>query len=141
MRVTPWFVPLAVVVAAAAGVGGARLFTAPSYVRAYAAAAAHPGTGTRDPVTSHFVVAGLRCVDTARTMAGLLDEVPGVIRCECFASRNEARVTFDPGVTTPATLKEAIEGPVYDSTSFRFEYGLYRVLRMDGRDVANGAEG
>jgi copper chaperone CopZ len=131
MRIPVWIVPALVVAAIGAGLGGAQVFTAPSYTRVYAAGPAPHGGP--EPVTSKLTVRGLRCVDTARTMSSLLDDVPGVIRCECFASRNEARVTYDPALVSAPDIRQALEGPVFDSTSFRFDYGLFEVVRIDGR--------
>lgn len=126
MRVTGWLVPVLVALAAAAGIGGARFLAAPSYSRDYAVA-------TGRPETIRLVVRGLRCVDTAERLGGQFEDVPGVLRYVAYASRNEAHVTYDGGVTGPDAVRAAIEGPVVDPESGEVEFGAFEVISMDGR--------
>jgi copper chaperone CopZ len=127
MRVPGWLVPVLVLLATLAGIGGARFLAAPSYTRDFAAAV------TGRPETVRLVVRGLRCVDTARRLGGQLEEVPGVLRYVAYASRNEAHVTFDGAATGPAALREAIEAPVVDPESGDIEFGVFAVVSVDGR--------
>ncbi len=129
MKAPLWIVPALVVVAAAAGIGGARLFAAPSVVRDFAATASEE----RRVV---FVVEGVRCVDTAERASRQLEDVPGVIRFTAWAPRAKVEVTYDPAVTDPAAMKDAIEGPVYNETTGEFLFGVYAVREIDGVEVA-----
>lgn len=130
MKVSGWMVPLLVLAAAGAGIGGARLFAAPSYAVDFAAAS--PAVR---PETARLVIRGLRCVDTARTVAGQLEEVPGVLRFVAYASRNEAQVTFDAAVLDPTALTEAIEGPVFEEQTGRILFHQYEVVSIDGNKI------
>lgn len=108
MRVTRWLVPLLVVLAAGFGIGGARFFAAPSFTRDFESPAP---AGRLESV--RMTVRGLKCVDTARTVAAQLDGVSGVRRFVAYASRNEAQVTYDPALINPGAIEEAIEGPTF----------------------------
>jgi hypothetical protein len=130
MRVSRWIVPLLVAAAAAAGVGGARLFAAPSYTQEFASV-----TPPSRIETARFVVRGLRCVDTARTVARQLEATPGVLRYVAYASRNEAQVTFDAAVVGPTALIEAIEGPVFDQRTGEIFFHQYEVVSIDGNKI------
>ena len=134
MRAPAWIVPALVVVAAAAGVGGARLFAAPSVVRDFGAAA--PEGAVRRAV---FVVDGVRCVDTAQRAADQLAGTPGVVRFAAWASRAKVEITFDPAVTDASALREAIEGPVHDATTGEYLFGVYSVREVDGVKVAESS--
>ncbi len=129
MRVSPWVVPALVILAAALGIGSARFLAAPSFTRDYAAAA-----GARVE-TVRFVVRGLKCVDTARQLAGQFADEPGVLRCVAYASRNEARVTYDAAVTDPRALRAAIEGPVVDEASGQIRFHQFEVVSPDGGGI------
>ena len=128
MRVSPWVVPVLVVLAAVLGMGGARFLAAPSFTRDYAAGGARVET-------VRFVVRGLKCVDTARQVAGQFADVPGVLRYVAYASRHEAQVTYDAAVTDPQALRAAIEGPVVDEASGRILFHQFEVRSMDGATI------
>jgi hypothetical protein len=130
MRAPRWIVPALAVACAAAGVGGARLFVAPSVTREFAAAA--PGAATRK---AKFVVNGIRCVDTAERAAGQLAGLPGVVRFTAYAARARADVVYDPAVTGPAAIREAFEAPVHDAATGEYLFGLYTVAEVDGVKV------
>ena len=127
MRVPHWIVPALVVVAAVAGVGGARLFAAPSVVRDFGAAP--PGAAPRHVV---FIVQGVRCVDTAERAARQLEDVPGVIRFTAWAARAKVEVIYDPAATGAPALKDAIEGPVFDEATGEFLFGVFAVREIEG---------
>ena len=129
MRVSPWIVPVLVILAAALGIGGARYLAAPSFTRDYAAA------GGARVATARFVVRGLVCVDTARQLAGQLADEPGVLRCVAYAARNEAQVTYDAAVTDPRALRAAIEGPVVDEASGQIRFHVFEVRSIDGAAI------
>lgn len=126
MKAPAWVVPVLVVAFAALGIGGARFLVVPSVVKDYPGAAA---SGLR--VTT-MVVEGVKCVDTAERAAAQFEGVPGVARFTAYASRNRVEVAFDPSRTSPAALREALEGPVYDPATGEFLFGIYRVVEMDG---------
>jgi hypothetical protein len=126
MRVPLWMVPVLVMLAAVLGIGGARLFAAPSFTRDYA-----PAAGARVE-TVRLLVRGLQCVDTARQLAGQLAGQPGVLRCVAYASRQEAQVTYDAAVTGPQALRAAIEGPVVDEASGQIRFHQFEVVSLDG---------
>lgn len=130
MRVSPWAVPLLVVALAALGIAGARLLSLPSYTRTFSPV---PPDAARREVT--FVVDGLRCVDTARRVAAQLEGLPGVVDFTGFATRHEARITFDVRRTDAVALRRAIEGPVHDPTTGRFFFHQFRVVGTDGPAV------
>lgn len=130
MRVPPIAIPLLVVLAALMGLISARQFAAPSWTQEY-------GGGARswETATTVMRIRGLRCVDTARTLTAQLDDSLGVSRCICYASRNEARIEYEPGRTTPEAIREAIEAPVFDAESGEFRFHQFTVLAVDGEDV------
>lgn len=126
MRISGWAVPVLVALAALLGIGGARWFSAPSYTRDFGAPAGRPEA-------IRLVVRGLRCVDTARTLGGQLEEEPGIVRVVAYASRNEAQVTYDPAVTGPEAIRAAIEGPVVDEETGEIVFHAFEVVSVDGR--------
>ena len=127
MKAPAWVVPALVVACTAAGVGGSKLVTAPSLTQVYAEVA--PGVATR---TSVFVVAGVKCVDTARRAAHQLEGTNGVLSLEAFASRARLEVTYDPARTSAREIRDAVEGPVHDAATGGYLFGLYKVIEMDG---------
>jgi len=129
MRVSPWVVPVLVVLAAVLGIGGARFLAAPSFTRDY------PAAGDARIETVRFVIRGLKCVDTAKQVAGQFADEPGVLRCVAYASRNEAQVTYDAAVTSPQALRAAIEGPVVDEASGQIRFHQFEVRSIDGAEV------
>jgi hypothetical protein len=129
VRVPAWVVPVLVALAAVLGIGGARLLAAPSFTREFAAAT------PRQVETVRFTVRGLKCVDTARRVAGQLRDVPGVLRYVAYASRNEAQVTYDAAVTGPQALQAAIEAPEVDQASGRILFHSFRVVSLDGAEI------
>lgn len=135
MKAPAWVIPALVVACTAAGVGGSKLVTAPSLTQVYADAA--PGVATR---TSVFVVAGVKCVDTARRAARQLDGMSGVQHLEAFASRARVEVSYDPALTDAAAIREAFEAPVHDAATGEYLFGLYEVIEMDGVKIEPGNE-
>lgn len=130
MKVGWGWIPVAVVLAAALGIGAARFAVVPSYERAFAAAPASASL-----VRSTFKVRGLKCVDTAERVAQQLDGVKGVAHFTGFASQRRAVIQYDPAQVTPRELVDAIEGPVYDEESGMITFGDFKVLEVDGKEV------
>lgn len=126
MKAPRWIVPVLVVLAAAGGIWGSRIFSAPSFVRDFSSPAGRPQT-------VRLTIQGLKCVDTAARLAGQLEEEPGVIRYAAYASRNEAQITYDGGLTNPEALRETIEGPVIVKETGEILFNQYEVLSIDGR--------
>lgn len=129
MRVSPWWIPAAVLVLALLGIGSASFVAVPSYTRDFQPAAAADAAGLR---TAVLLVEGLRCVDTAERAAVQLEDTCGIIRFVAFASRNRAEVTFDPAQTGPAAIIQAIESPVYNEATGEVAFQVYRVIEVDG---------
>jgi len=130
MKVSAWIVPFLIALAAGGGIGGARIFAAPSFSRDFGPAEA----GGR-PESVRMVVRGLKCVDTARTLAGQFEGVPGVIRYVAYASRNEARVTYDGAVTGPQALEEAVEGPVFVPGTGEILFHQFEVVSIQDEPI------
>jgi hypothetical protein len=128
MKASPWAVPALVILAAVGGIGGARLFAAPSVTRDFSASAGRPET-------VRFVVEGLKCVDTAERLASQLEGRPGVMRFVAYASRNEARISYDAAVTGPEALRVAMEGPVFIRDTGEILFNQYKVVSIDGRKI------
>ncbi len=126
-KVSPWWIPTAVLVLALFGIGSASLVAVPSYTRDFQPAAA----ARRGQRTTVLLVEGLRCVDTAERAAVQLEGAPGIIRFEAFASRNRAEVTYATR-TDPAAIIQAIESPVYNEETGEVAFGVYRVVEVDG---------
>lgn len=131
MKIPPVVIPVAVLLAILAGLYSARLFEAPSWTEEFPGGA----EGKSRIVATVMQVRGLRCVDTARTMTGQLAEASGVSRCVCYASRNEARIEYDPEKIDPSGIREAIESPVFDEESGEIRFNQFTVLSIDGEDV------
>ena len=129
MRAPQWVVPVLVALCAGLGLGAGKLVAVPSVVQELA-----PETG--NPLrTTVFVVDGVRCVDTAAGAARQLVGLPGAVHFTAYASRNRVEIRYDPAATSPAALREALEGPVYDEASGEYHFRVYGVVEMDGVKV------
>jgi hypothetical protein len=129
VRVPAWVVPALVVVFAALGIGGARLLAVPSVVKEF------PGSTASGLRVTTLVVEGVKCVDTAERAAAQFEGVPGIARFTAYASRNRVEVAFDPSETSPKAIRETLEGPVYDPATGEYQFGVYRVVEMDGLEI------
>ena len=127
-----WSVPALVVLFAAAGVGGARLFAVPSV-----ALDLSPASGG-ERRTTVLVVDGVKCVDTAERAAGQVKGLAGVSRFVAYASRNRVEVTFDPARSSVAQIVEAFEGPLREPATGEYLFHVYRVVEVDGVKVNAG---
>jgi len=131
--VSRYTVPLLVVLAAALGLGGARLFAIPSVELQLVPEGAESGGATAEV---SLLVDGVKCVDTARWAASTLEELPGVHRFVAYASRNRVDVTYDPSQIDVGQIRAAIEGPVHDEESGEFLFGMFEIVEIDGRPVS-----
>lgn len=131
MKVSPWVVPILIVLLIAVGLSAKGLFAIPSLTVDFPV---DDATGTELTRTVAFVVDGVKCVDTARRACSTLEGLPGVIRCVAYASRNRVEITFDPVRTNVEALREAIEGPVYDEGSEEFLFHLFTVMEIDSEE-------
>ena len=122
-------VPILIVLITVGALYGATVFAIPSVVVEYPPGP-HPSAHVQTVV---MIVDGVRCVDTAATAAMGLNDTPGVMRCEAFASHSRLEVTFDPQVTTPEALRESIEGPIYDTETGNFLFNQFKVARIDNK--------
>lgn len=130
MKAPLWIVPVLIVLCAGLGLGGARLFAAPSVTRIFAVPP--QGTVSRTVV---LVINGVRCVDTAAGAARQLEDLPGALSFAAYASRGRVEVTYDAAVVDVPALIEAIEGPVYDEAAQEFRFGVFAVREVDGSTV------
>ena len=131
MKVTPWIVPVLIVLLIAMGLSAAGLFAIPSLILEFPVDEPIGAELTR---TVAFVVDGVRCAGTARRACSTLEALPGVIRCVAYASSSRVDITFDPTRTSVDALREAIEGPVYDEESKAFLFHVFTVLEIDRQE-------
>jgi hypothetical protein len=132
MKVSRWVVPVLIVLLIAVGLFGADTFAIPSLTITF------PGNekAAADSIrTVVFVVDGVKCVDTARKASSTLKEIPGVIRYVAYASHNRVEIAYDATRTGVESLREAIEGPVYDEASQEFLFHVFEVLEIDTPDL------
>jgi copper chaperone CopZ len=128
MKVSRWVVPVLIVLLIAVGLFGADTFAIPSLTINFAE---DKKTAAESIRTVVFVVDGVKCVDTARSASSTLEEIPGVIRYVAYASRNRVEITYDATRTGVESLREAIEGPVYDEASREFLFHVFKILEID----------
>ena len=76
---------------------------------------AAPATAARQPTVAKaaFKVSGMTCAGCETTIKLALDRTPGVRNSEVSYDRGEAVVEYDPAVTTPEKLREAISETGY----------------------------
>ena len=126
MKVSPWIVPILIIVLTLAGLIAAKHFAIPSAEVEFSKA----------PAGSHIqatimVVDGVRCVDTALTAIKTLKNTPGIIKVTAYASHNRLEILFNPEYTNTDQIKEAIEGPIFDATAGEFLFNQYKVLKIN----------
>ena len=131
MKIPQYTVPILVIAATLAGLGIAEMFAIPTVEIDFASAPLETTQDTPPRIAVvKLLIPAVRCADTARSAAGNLEEVDGVLSYVSFASHNRVEITYDPGVTDPSALIEAIEGPVYDATSGEFHFGVFVVAEI-----------
>lgn len=123
MTVSKWIVPIMVVVLTAAGLGVAQLFSIPTVELDFVDTVDVP----QKVAVMTMIIPGVRCADAAKSAASNVEGIAGVVRFVGFASHNRVEITYDPQLTDPASLVEAIEGPVYDAESGEFLFGVFVV--------------
>ena len=96
-------IPLLVALALAAGYALRGGFTRPTLTTTFAD---KPGT------QATFIVEGIRCRGTARLLASLYEDAPGVFAIQTFATERKAVFTFDASLTSPQRIREIMEAPI-----------------------------
>jgi len=133
MRVSPWIVPVMILVLTILGLLGAKLLVFPSVEVTFPGGDA-PLAGRSQ--TSVFLVDGVKCVDTIMPVIQSLQDLPGIIRGVGYASTSRIEVTFDSGRTDCEAIRKCMDGPVFDEENGIFLFGIYRVLEIDGERVS-----
>lgn len=120
MRVSPWAIPVIVVLVFAGGYFGRALFAIPT-----TSITVGSGEGSK----LECIVAGVKCKGTATFFTSLFEEVEGVNGIETFAADHKAVITYDEAVITPEEIKKVIEqevqfsdgsiGTVFECTSMK----------------------
>ena len=128
-KIPEWMVPALLVVITAIGLTGGSLIALPSFKKDFGYAAAGPDEAEKVVLT----IDGLRCVDTASSVASQLDGLPGVIGFTAFASRHRAEILFDENRIDVTALRRSIEGPVYDEKSDQYLFHRFTVVEIDGK--------
>jgi mercuric ion transport protein len=77
------------------------------------AANSTPATIVGETATSTFTVRGMSCASCEVTIKLALKKTPGVKRADVSYDRSEAVVYYDPKMTTPDKLREAIDSTGY----------------------------
>ena len=68
--------------------------------------------GAGPDATATLRIEGLLCSACAANVRRRLERAPGVRSAQVDLERGQARVTYDPGRTTPEALAAAVEGAV-----------------------------
>lgn len=55
-------------------------------------------------------IAGMSCQGCVKTVASVLEALPGVARVEIALAAGQARIVYDPGLTRTEDFTNAIEG-------------------------------
>ena len=96
-------IPLLVAFALVGGYNLRTTFTRPTLTTTFAE---KPGT------RATFVVDGIRCRGTARLLASLFEDTPGVLAIQTFATERKAVFTFDANVTSRDQIRAIMEAPI-----------------------------
>src|SRR5688572_32006045 len=83
-------------------------------------------------------VGGMTCAACQATVQRALSKEPGVLDAAVNLMTESAAVTFDPAVTTPATLVGAIQRTGYEAAFPSFDQDA--LAAQDARDLAQAAE-
>jgi len=129
MKVTTWSVPLIIIVMIVLSVTTSRLFAIPSLTIDFIKPEQTTGLSTR--VTT-LIVEGVKCVDTARAASNAVAFKKGVVRFTAFASYNRVEITYEPTLISPADIKAAFEGPIFDPETGEFLFNQFKVRSIDG---------
>lgn len=60
-------------------------------------------------------VEGMHCGGCVKNITGLLQALPGVAQAEVSLAAGQARVVYDPALTSPQALCTAIENAGFDA--------------------------
>lgn len=120
MKISPWILPLLVVIALFGGYGLRSAFTQPTTTNV-------AGELTGSKCTA--IVSGLKCKGTATFFVSLYDSTSGIKAIETFASDHKAIFTYDPNLITTDSIKAIMEQMI------RFEDGteaqVYECLSLE----------
>jgi Cu+-exporting ATPase len=83
-------------------------------------------------------VGGMTCAACQATVQRALSKEPGVIDAAVNLMTESAAITFDPAMTTPATLVGAIQRAGYEAAVPSFDRNA--LAEQDARDLAQAAE-
>jgi Cu+-exporting ATPase len=83
-------------------------------------------------------VGGMTCAACQATVQRALSKEPGVLDAAVNLMTESAAITFDPAVTTPATLVGAIQRTGYEAELPSFDRDAF--AEQDARDLAQAAE-
>ncbi|MBN2385260.1 hypothetical protein JXQ70_20485 [bacterium] len=132
MKIPNWSVPLIIVLMIALSVSAAKWFAIPSLTIDVINPAKLETMTTQ---VAEFIVSGVSCVDTARTASLAVISREGILRFVAYASHNRLEITYDPSLWTPAKIKDALEGPIYDQTTGNILFNQFSVLEMNGSQL------
>ncbi len=120
MKISPWILPILVILALFGGYGLRAAFTQPTTTNVSGEVAGSKLTA---------IVDGLKCKGTATYFVSLYDSTAGIKAIETFASDHKAIFTYDPDAITPDSIKVIMEQVI------RFEDGteaqIYECLSME----------
>ncbi|WP_263358072.1 heavy metal translocating P-type ATPase [Acidicapsa ligni] len=94
-----------------------------------------PGTGA---ATIALPVLGMSCAACQRHVEQALNDSPGVVSARVDLMRHRARVEFDPRITQPTALVQAIRDSGYDSALPRMADSVPAPMKMDSMALSPG---
>ena len=103
MQLPRCIIPTLVVAALTGGYALRSVFTQPTLTTTFADKPGERAT---------FVVDGIRCRGTAKLLASLYEDTPGVFVIQTFATERKAVFTFDTNAITKARLQQIMEAPI-----------------------------
>lgn len=120
MKISPWILPILLVLTLFGGYGLRTAFTQPTTTNVSGELAGSKLTA---------IVDGLKCKGTANYFVSLYDSTAGIAGIETFASEHKAVFTYDPDQITPDSIKAIMEQVI------KFEDGteaqIYECLSME----------
>lgn len=109
MRLSPYLLPLLVVLALFGGYGLRAAFTQPTTQSAI---------GESSGTTCTAIVTGLKCKGTAAFFTSLYDSIPGIQSIVTFATEHKAVFSYDPNLISPDSIKAIMEQTItFDDSS------------------------
>lgn len=113
MKVSPYLLPVFVIVALIGGYGLRTAFTQPS---------TRTGDVDLSGTTCTAIVTGLKCKGTATFFTSLYEGINGISSIETFATEHKAVFTYDTDVISRDSIRVVMEQIVTfdDGTSYQF---------------------